>query len=99
MTIPLQRREAIIEEAERLLKDITPGEWQADRSGIDDGAYHPAIVYSKRPHAHGRPEILYVATLKDFYGNEDAEFIAASPRLVRDLLALLETPQEQPEPK
>lgn len=87
---------ALLEECTRLLQEITPGDWQDERSGIDDGAAHPAMVYSIVA-GEVRRTIRYVATCQGAGANNDAdaEFIAAAPRLLRALVAVLQQQQVQ----
>ncbi len=83
----------VVAEAERLLKDITPGEWRlwnvwgpgtdglmsVERIGVDD----PLAWKGLQSHFESA----------DIRGTRaDLEFIAAAPRLVRQLLAALSTP-------
>ncbi|MGE3341569.1 MAG: hypothetical protein AB7J46_06770, partial [Candidatus Altimarinota bacterium] len=92
------------EEAERLLKDITPGEWRAVTR------MHPeAIRLKKECVAVYGPESLIYRMSRDYVclpetyerQKRDAEFIAAAPRIIRGLLAALASPsghQEQENP-
>lgn len=75
--------EEIQAEAERLLKDITPGDWYI----ADDG-----LIRTDASGARFRGEVA------QSYDACDDEFIAAAPRLVRQLLDLLRL-QEPPRPQ
>ena len=68
-------RARLREEAERLLQGITPGEWW-------HGPYYSNDVDS----AHGR--VATAGHINSPQGIKDAAFIAAAPRLVRELLAV-----------
>lgn len=79
MTQDAPSLDAVIAECERLLADITPGEWQAEMS-YDDGRHRIEVPRIDRM----SPQVGLVGRWSD------AEFIAAAPRLVRDLLRILE---------
>jgi hypothetical protein len=78
---PAQAPDAAIEEAERLLKDITPGEWKW--FDYPDGRKLLAGETRAVIHCPDAPMSCDTA---------DAAFIAAAPRLVRQLLAALSSP-------
>ena len=99
-------QQAVIAEAERLLKDITPGpwawEWIAEKS--NEWAVGQAFDAQGQPIEGRIPEGEWIEDTvieRRLIGmNEsghawaaDAEFIAAAPRIVRKLLAAL-SPQE-----
>jgi hypothetical protein len=93
----LTRREAIQQEAEEKLAKVTPGEWCAAYDEVDERGVVDAVE-----HAH---TVAHVFSGQSVRVNEmgrlpgmrrrNAEFIAAAPRLVRDLLALSLAQQEQ----
>lgn len=68
--------------AEALLKDITPGEWVAENMETrEDGS--PGCAWGVTAWRNGEG---IVVILHDFVGPSDAQFIAAAPALVRQLL-------------
>jgi hypothetical protein len=77
--------QAVIQEAERLLKDISPGEWCI--SDFDGG-----IIALQEGNA-------YPERIAEVEHHRNDDFIAAAPRLVRQLLsALLSAPPAQKDP-
>ena len=70
--------QAVITEAEGLLKEITPGEWFVEHVVMSDSS----DIYSRHPGG-------YTATIANVTGFRDDTFIAAAPRLVRQLVAAL----------
>ena len=94
-----ETRDRLIAEARQLLDRITPGEWRftvvstrrkhdtgtllAEDPGTMIGAVAPG--HQIRTHGH------HGGT----YPSNDGQFIAAAPRLVSALLALLSSPEEQ----
>ncbi len=79
----LSRAQAIQQEAEEKLAKVTPGEWS-----YEVREYSPDYVFA------GRQAVAHA--IGDSAETEaNADFIAASPRLVRDLLALSIAQQEQ----
>ncbi len=68
---------ALRAEAERLLKDITSGEWRVGSGNEDVNSLRPSGAVDS------------VGTC--FWNPHDAEFIAAAPSLIRRLLAALPT--------
>jgi hypothetical protein len=89
---PAQAPDAIIEEAERLLKDITPGEWKpySDKLRPD----FPVRIHEVQA------DDVAVVKWGGFDGVDypkrqimaNVRFIAAAPRLIRQLLAALSSP-------
>lgn len=78
----------VLAEAERLLKAVTKAdEWQCLRRDRDQGDIEYQIF------ADCDPEGEQIAWVQSTRG--DAEFIAAAPQLVRDLVALLAVQQEK----
>jgi hypothetical protein len=106
--LPADSLPATVPEAERLLKQITPGpwawEWIAEKS--NEWAVGQAFdadgkaIEGRLPNGEWLEDRIIERRLVGM--NEsgharaaDAEFIAASPRLVRDFLAMLRSSQEE----
>lgn len=79
--IPPRSPEAVIEEAQRLLKDITPGNWHV-------GPHYRSDVES------GQGRVAEARPFGSWQGERNAEFIAASKRLITDLVSCLLRQQE-----
>lgn len=84
---------ALMDEARRLLNDITPGEWHAATTP------HPEAVRLKKEavSVYGPGCLIYsmardYSTLPETFERQkrDAEFIAEAPRLLRDLLSVID---------
>jgi DNA repair exonuclease SbcCD ATPase subunit len=82
--------EAIRSEAREKLAKITPGEWEAENMETrEDGSEGNAWGVASDT---GRIVVLY-----DFIGESDAKFVAAAPRLLRDLLAAFDQVEQERE--
>lgn len=86
MTDPTPQTPAIIAEAERLLKDITPGEW-----GVEDPHHeYLSVIANPRAPTYEWIEVALVPEepedgITKSQQEANARFIAAAPRLVRAL--------------
>lgn len=77
-------RDAVIQEAQELLSKITPGEWRVSMTGYSVKSNDDDMpIVASNPHGAAMREKDAPAWLVN------ADFIAAAPRLVRDLLAAL----------
>lgn len=90
MTEQVRSQEAVIAEAQRLLKDITPGEWVWNPAmrdlSVRQGRYARPILCE--PPASAQPQTWTIA-------DADAAFVAAAPRLITDLVSCLLRQQEE----
>jgi hypothetical protein len=85
---------ALIEEAERLLKEITPGDWTLVEQ-VNGWHWPPdprCRIESWRDYGPNRRGSSDIA---QYLYRPNAEFIAAAPRLVRGLLDLLVSQQQE----
>lgn len=78
------------QEADELLGHITPGDWHAPGLG-EVHSDHDKGIYARVVGGEDDPVIA------DLCNTADAEFIAAAPRLMRALLAELDTLREENE--
>lgn len=85
MTDHITSSPPVLEDARRLLEVITPGDWHAPGMG-EVHSDHEYGIYV-RVDADGEND----PVIADGCNEKNAEFIAASPRLVRDLVAVVAT--------
>lgn len=80
----------IVARAEKLLKAATPGPWRICE--VASSGYQPH--YGVSSEGHNYPNVVFAQCDWEGYGNgsrrDDAEFIAASPTLVAELIAEVE---------
>jgi hypothetical protein len=93
-------RETLIAEARKLIEGITPGEWRTDGPDQFPESKVTVTVYVDEddvisPGGEPKQWVVCFTPYDSYRHREDMRFIAAAPRLIRQLLALVDSREQQ----